>query len=153
MLFTHVFGYLFYMFPQQLLYIRTKSLYTRSVLLTPADVYVIHMDISPDPTRSKNSGIPEWRNIREQLRLGGSLGRHWKSKCHSSQQWSDACGWGTAPIFPFQNAKWFQGYIKLETVVPWVGSVVSTVSHKLSRSWLYHSKIYVFISLNYVLSG
>lgn len=58
-----------------------------------------------------------------------------------------------APAYPSWNEKLFQGQIKLKTVVPQVGSTVSEVSHKLSRSWLFHRKIYLFIFKNYVLSG
>lgn len=97
-------------------YTRIKGLYVISVLTTPADLYVMYMGISSDQTRSKNWQSPEWRNIREQLSPGGSLGRCWKGKCHSSQQWSDAWGWKKSTCWPILKWKAVSGLNKSKDI-------------------------------------
>lgn len=79
--------------------------------------------------------IKAWRKFREALK-----------KQMPQQSAAVRCLWlENSTHLPIPKCKVVSVYIKLKTVVPWVGSVVSKVSHKLSRIWLYHSKIYVFI--------
>lgn len=53
-----------YVAPQPF-YTYIKGLYARLVLLTPADVYILHMGTSSIQTRSKNSEGLEQKNIKQ----------------------------------------------------------------------------------------